>query len=78
MVSGSFVNKASFSQAVPSLLISLSDSQGNFIANRLFKSEEFLADKAINRLKPGKPVQFRFEIIDPGSEALAYEFEFYS
>jgi len=78
MVSGSFVNKASFSQAVPSLLISLSDSQGNFIANRLFKSEEFLADITINRLKPGKPVQFRLEIIDPGNEALAYEFEFYS
>ena len=78
MVSGSFVNKASFSQAVPSLLINLSDSQGNFIANRLFKSEEFLADITINRLKPGKPVQFRLEIIDPGSDALAYEFEFYS
>ncbi|MCP4076013.1 MAG: DUF3426 domain-containing protein [Gammaproteobacteria bacterium] len=78
MVSGSFVNKASFSQAVPSLLISLSDSQGNFIANRLFKAEEFLADITINRLKPGKPVQFRLEIIDPGSEALTYEFEFYS
>ncbi|MBT3203909.1 MAG: DUF3426 domain-containing protein [Gammaproteobacteria bacterium] len=78
MVSGSFVNKASFSQAIPSLLISLSDTQGNFIANRLFKSEEFLADKTLNRLKPGKPVQFRLEILDPGSEALAYEFEFYS
>ena len=78
MVTGSFVNKAPFSQAVPGLLISLSDTQGNFIANRLFKAEEFLADKSISRLKQGKPVQFRLEILDPGSEALAYEFEFFS
>ena len=78
MVSGSFVNQAPFRQPVPNLLISLSDTQGNFIANRLFKAEEFLSDKSLRFLKPGKPVQFRLEIIDPGSEALAYEFEFYS
>ena len=78
MVTGSFVNQSSFSQPVPKLLISLSDTQGNFIANRLFKAEEFLADKSIRLLNPGRPVQFHLEIIDPGSEALAYEFEFYS
>ncbi len=77
MVSGSFVNKASFSQTIPDLLISLSDTQGNYIANRLFKAQEFLTDKTIKLLQPGKPVQFRLEILDPGSEALAYEFEFY-
>ncbi|MCK4707896.1 MAG: zinc-ribbon and DUF3426 domain-containing protein, partial [Gammaproteobacteria bacterium] len=59
MVSGSFVNQAPFRQAIPKLLISLSDTQGNFIANRLFKAEEFLADKSLHFLKPGKPVQFR-------------------
>ena len=76
MVSGSFINEASFSQSVPDLLISLSDSKGNFIANRLFKAEEYLTDPAIRRLSPGKPIQFRIEILDPGNEALAYEFEF--
>ncbi len=78
MVSGSFVNQAPFSQPVPSLLISLSDTKGKFIANRLFKAEEFLSDKSINKLIPGKPVQFRLEINDPGNDALAYEFEFFS
>lgn len=77
MISGSFVNQAPFAQPVPGLLISLSDTQGNFIATRLFKAEEFLADKSMHRLKPGKSVQFRLEIQDPGREALAYEFEFY-
>lgn len=78
MVSGSFVNQAPFSQSVPNLLISLSDTQGKFFANRLFKADEFLLDKTVRSLKPGRPVQFRLEIIDPGNEALAYEFEFYS
>lgn len=77
MVSGSFVNQASFSQTIPGLMISLSDTQGNFIANRLFTAEEFLTDKSVKRLQPGKPVQFRLELQDPGSEALAYEFEFF-
>lgn len=77
MVSGSFVNRASFSQPVPDLLLSLSDASGKFIASRLFKAKEFLSDKSIHLLKPGKPVQFRLEIEDPGTEALAYEFEFF-
>lgn len=78
MITGSFVNQASFSQAVPGLLISLSNIQGNLIANRLFKADEYLADKNLKRIPPGKPVQFHLEIFDPGSEALTYEFEFIS
>lgn len=77
MVTGSFVNKAPFSQPPPKLLISLSDRQGNFIASRLFEPQQYLADKTITRLPPGKPVQFRLEIEDPGNAALAYEFEFF-
>jgi predicted Zn finger-like uncharacterized protein len=77
MVTGSFVNKAPFSQPPPKLLISLSDQQGNFIASRRFEPQQYLADKSITRLPPGKPVQFRLEIEDPGNAALAYEFEFF-
>jgi len=76
MVSGSFINEASFSQAVPGLLINLSDTRGKFIAHRLFKPEEYLDDKSLKRLQPGVAVQFRLEIHDPGNDALAYEFEF--
>ena len=76
MVTGSFINEASFEQPVPSLMISLSDIQGNLIANRLFTAQEYLTDKSLQQLPPGKPVQFRLEIVDPGNEALTYEFEF--
>ncbi len=78
MVTGSFVNQAPFAQKLPGLLISLFDVQGKLIANRLFSPSEYLLD-ARNRsvTKPDLPVQFRLEIVDPGTDALTYEFEFF-
>jgi predicted Zn finger-like uncharacterized protein len=77
MVSGSFVNQATFAQKFPRLLVSLFDIQGNLIANRLFNSTEYLqADKNRTVMNIAKPVQFRLEIVDPGTDALTYEFEF--
>ena len=78
MVTGAFVNQAPFTQKLPDLLISLFDIQGYLIANRLFKPAEYLRDEQ-NRgvMRPEKPVQFRLEIIDPGTDALTYEFEFF-
>jgi predicted Zn finger-like uncharacterized protein len=78
MVTGSFVNQAPFAQKPPNLLISLFDIQGKLIANRLFTPPEYLLENK-NRgvVKPELPVQFRLEIIDPGTDALTYEFEFF-
>lgn len=78
MISGSFINKAPFSQPFPGLLISLSDLKGQLIGNRHFSANEYLADKSLKRMPPGKAIQFRLEIIDPGTDALTYEFEFIS
>ena len=78
MVTGSFVNQAPFAQKLPELLISLFDVQGNLIANRLFSPKEYLLENKNRRIfKPGLPVQFRLEIVDPGTNALTYEFEFF-
>jgi predicted Zn finger-like uncharacterized protein len=78
MVTGSYVNQAPFAQKLPDLLISLFDVQGKLIANRLFTPLEYLLnDKNRGVLKPGLPVQFRLEIVDPGTDALTYEFEFF-
>jgi predicted Zn finger-like uncharacterized protein len=78
MVTGSFVNQAPFAQKPPDLLISLFDIQGKLIANRLFTPPEYLLENK-NRgvVKPQLPVQFRLEIVDPGTDALTYEFEFF-
>ncbi len=77
MVTGSFVNQAPFAQRPPDMLISLFDIQGNLIANRVFKPAEYLLEQR-NRgvIEPDIPVQFRLEIVDPGTDALTYEFEF--
>ena len=78
MVTGSFVNQAPFTQKLPDLLISLFDIRGKLIANRLFTPAEYLLeDKNRGVIKPGLPVQFRIEVVDPGTDALTYEFEFF-
>jgi len=77
MVTGSFVNLAPFAQKLPKLLVTLFDIQGNLIANRQFVSDEYLQiEKELTSLESNKPIQFRLEILDPGTEALTYEFEF--
>jgi predicted Zn finger-like uncharacterized protein len=78
MMTGSFVNKAPFAQKLPDMLISLFDVKGKLIANRLFAAPEYLlTDKNRSVMQPEKPVQFRLEVIDPGVDALTYEFEFF-
>jgi predicted Zn finger-like uncharacterized protein len=76
MVTGSFVNDAPFAQALPGMLVSLSDINGRLIANREFNRREYLAGASQSHVLPGQTVQFRLEIVDPGEEALTYEFEF--
>ena len=77
MVTGSFVNQAPFPQRAPDLLISLFDIHGNLIANRVFKPAEYLLERRSRGVvEPDTPVQFRLEIVDPGTDALTYEFEF--
>jgi len=77
MVTGSFINQAPFTQKMPGLLISLFDVHGKLIANRRFKSSEYLLENR-NRsvVESEAPIQFRLEIVDPGTDALTYEFEF--
>lgn len=78
MVTGSFINQAPFAQKMPDLLISLFDVQGKLIANRLFKPGEYLLEeRSRSVVQPQVPIQFRLEIVDPGTDALTYEFEFY-
>ncbi len=78
MVTGSFVNQAPFPQRLPRMLVSLFDIKGELIANRVFDPAEYLQhNNNQNSAESNLPVQFRLEIIDPGTDALTYEFEFY-
>ncbi len=78
MVTGSFTNQAPFAQKLPDMLISLFDVQGKLIANRMFTPAEYrLDDNNRGVIKSQAIVQFRLEIVDPGTDALTYEFEFF-
>ena len=78
MVTGSFINQAPFAQRMPDLLISLFDVKGKLIANRRFRPNEYLLEERNrNVVKSQLPIQFRLEIVDPGTDALTYEFEFF-
>jgi predicted Zn finger-like uncharacterized protein len=78
MITGSFINQAPFTQRMPDLLISLFDVKGKLIANRRFRPNEYLLeDRNRNVVASQLPIQFRLEIIDPGTDALTYEFEFF-
>lgn len=78
MITGSFTNQAPFAQKLPDMLISLFDVRGKLIANRLFTPPEYmLDDKNRGIIRPETIVQFRLEVVDPGIDALTYEFEFY-
>ncbi|MEM7565459.1 MAG: DUF3426 domain-containing protein [Pseudomonadota bacterium] len=78
MVTGSFINQAPFAQKLPDILISLFDVKGKLIARRVFAPAEYLPNgKNRDTMNPERPQQFRLEVVDPGTDALTYEFEFF-
>ena len=78
MISGTLINHAQFEQPYPSILIDFSDVRGEVIASRLFTPEDYLQIK-VGSLKPLAPqasIDFNMEILDPGKQAMTYEFSF--
>ena len=79
MITTSFVNQAEHAQPLPLLQISLLDTQGQLIAVRRFSPKDYLVNKSLldKLMQPNQPVGARLEVQDPGSNVIAYEFEFY-
>ena len=78
MVSLTLVNKAPYPQALPDIRIEFSDVVGTVIAARRLRPQEYLNADAdtLQPLSPDKPVSLALEIVDPGKQALTYEFRF--
>lgn len=78
MITATLVNTAPHAQPFPLIELSLSDLQGQIVAMRRFQPPEYLADEAAGtgEMEPGVPVALTLEIRDPGSHALAFEFDF--
>lgn len=78
LISAAFVNEAVFDQPYPSILITLSDLSGNVVASRQFTPQDYLEDM-YNRfilLESGTPVHVTLAVLDPGSDAINFEFSF--
>lgn len=78
LISTAFVNKASFNQPYPTIAIKLSDLSGETVATRYFRPEEYL-ENLYNKfllMESGTPVHITLAVLDPGNDAVNFEFSF--
>ena len=78
LISATFINRASFKQPYPDITISLSDLSGALVAQRRFTPAEYLGrlNSPFLLMPSGKPVHIELEVIDPGKDAVNFEFTF--
>ncbi len=79
LISAALVNEAQHTQPYPVMRIQLSDTIGQTLASRNFYPNEYLdADISLRKgMPPGTPIQINLEIIDPGKNAINFEFDFF-
>lgn len=78
LISATILSGASFVQPFPNLVLTFSDMNQQTIARRVFKPEEYMSSEAdIEKgMQPEIPVRVVLEIVDPGPDAVNFEFEF--
>lgn len=78
LISATLANRSDRARAYPVLELRLSDLDERAIAMRRFQPYEYLSDSA--RVDRGMPAQttlpVEFEVVDPGADAVAFEFRF--
>ena len=72
------INNADFSQPYPDIHIRLSDISGNVIAERIFNAKTYMGklSNPFLLMKSKTPVHINFEVVDPGKDAVNFEFTF--
>jgi predicted Zn finger-like uncharacterized protein len=78
LINASFENRADFVQRYPVFEIIFTDSDGGPVARRRFLPNEYLADGAAvaGGLSPDATVQVVLEVMDPGDQAISFQFGF--
>ena len=78
LISAAIINNAYFAQPYPNIHVRLSDISGNVVAERIFNSKSYMGKLSTPFLlmKPKTPVHINFEVVDPGSDAVNFEFNF--
>lgn len=78
LISAAMRNDSTVALAYPRVEIRMTDMGGRSVALRRFTPDEYLGDPAgqASGLQPGALAALVFEVVDPGREALNYEFAF--
>jgi predicted Zn finger-like uncharacterized protein len=79
LVQATLENRADFPQPYPVVQFSMSDIRGQVIASRRFGPREYLppdVPTGIPVFKPNTTAVISLELLDPGEEAVSFEFDF--
>jgi len=79
MVSTTIINKAGYRQAYPGLQITFTDLNGQRVAMRRFLPGEYLprGSDIKHGMPSDTPIQVQLELMDPGRNAINFEFDFF-
>ncbi len=78
LISATIINQANYAQPYPTILLKFTDLTGNTVAQRYFSPKDYLGllNKPFALMPSKKPVQLNIEILDPGSDAINFQFFF--
>lgn len=78
LISVAMINNAYFAQPYPDIHIRLSDISGNVVAERIFNAKTYMGklSNPFLLMKSKTPVHINFEVVDPGKDAVNFEFTF--
>jgi hypothetical protein len=77
LINASFENRADFVQRYPVFEIIFTDSEGGAVARRRFQPKEYVANvETTEGLSPDATVQVILEVMDPGEQAVSFQFGF--
>ena len=80
LISATIINNANYQQPYPNFSVKLSNLSGKTTAHRFFSPNDYLG-KLSNKLllmPPKQPIRIALEVVDPGKEAINFEFKFIS
>ena len=78
LISATIINQANYAQPYPTILLKFTDLTGHIVAQRYFPPKDYLGqlNKPFALMPSKKPVQLNIEILDPGSDAINFQFFF--
>ncbi len=78
LITATLVNRADFAQPYPVVEVIMTDLEQKQVARRRFLPREYLiGDKSERLLPPETEVPLILEVVDPGKDAVGFEFNFY-